>query len=362
MSDEKKNELPIESGNTISEAVDCFNDIVSDLAIPVPIKKNFVKALDRILCAVIDIPVQKLEEGPAERRAILEERIKFIRAVNAKNIKHIEADPEFALRASRTFTHRVLRERFNLERVFNFVIDIFKNKKYDSSENQQTSVHEGKTISEDWFNIFEKEASQKSVEDMQRRFAKVLAGEIEKPGSHSIKSVKVLGEMDQDIAELFQRVCSMSVALESFVDNSIVDIRVPSLDGNPGQNDLRKYGLSFSEINILIEYELVVPNYDTINDYKICIVDKGKNIANPFMHQGGHWILEPSSERIEKDKFMLSGVTLSHVGSQLYHIIEQIPTQQYTKNLKEYFEKQQLEMVEVSIERREGNIRWRKIH
>ena len=53
-----------------------------------------------------------------------------------------------------------------------------------------------KPISEDWFNIFEKEASQKSSEEMQRRFAQVLAGEIEKPGSHSIKAVKALGDMD----------------------------------------------------------------------------------------------------------------------------------------------------------------------
>ena len=65
MSDETKNELPIESGDTVDEALDSFTDIVSDLAIPDPVKKNFLKALDRILCAVIDIPVQKLQEGPA---------------------------------------------------------------------------------------------------------------------------------------------------------------------------------------------------------------------------------------------------------------------------------------------------------
>ena len=143
-----------------------------------------------------------------------------MRAVNAQNMQHIEADPEFVVRASRTFTqtftHRVLRERLNLEKVFSFVIDIFRKKKYDNSEKQQTDSQAEETISPDWFNVFEKEASQKSTEDMQLRFAEVLAGEILSPGSHSIKAVKALGNMDQNIAELFQRLCSMSVVLEDF--------------------------------------------------------------------------------------------------------------------------------------------------
>ena len=164
MSDETKNELPIESGNTVDKALDIFNDRVSDLAIPEPVKKNLLKAVDRILCALIDIPVQKLQEGPAERRAILEERIKFIRAVNAQNMKHIEADPEFAVRASRTFTHRVLRERLNLEKVFSFVMSIFKSKKYDDSADQQANSESEKTISEDWFN------NSKSILSFKRKF------------------------------------------------------------------------------------------------------------------------------------------------------------------------------------------------
>ena len=58
---------------------------------------------------------------------------------------------------------------------------------------------------------------------------------------------------------------------------------------------------------------------------------------------------------------MLDGVQLSYVGVQLFHIIEQIPTPQYTQDLKEYFNKQQLEMVEVAIRRSGKNIEWRFI-
>lgn len=361
MSDKTKNELPVESGNTVDEALDIFNDSVSDLAIPEPVKKNLFKAVDRILCAVIDIPVQKLQEGPAERRAILEERIKFMRAVNAQNMKHIEADPEFAVRASRTFTHKVLRERLNLEKVFSFVIDIFRKKKYDDSADQQANSEPEKTISEDWFNIFEKEASQKSTEDMQHRFAQVLAGEIEKPGSHSIKAIKALGDMDQVTADLFQKLCSVCVILEDPLDKSILDIRVLSLEGSADQNSLSSYGLPFSQLNVLNEYGLIISDYNSWFTYPGSIIDKNSQIFIPFRYQGRYWGLKPSPERLERDKFELRGVQLSNVGCALFHIVEQIPAHQYTQDLKEYFEKQKLQMVEVSIERKGQNIGWRFI-
>ena len=109
---------------------------------------------------------------------------------------------------------------------------------------------------------------------------------------------------------------------------------------------------------MLNEYDLVIPNYDTLYKYDKCILKKEKNTADPLRHQRKYWILEPSPERVEKNELRLRGVQLSHVGSQLFHIIEQIPTQQYTKDLKEYFAKQQLSMAEVVIENRGQNIGW----
>ena len=358
MSDETKNDLPVESDNTIDEAANSFTDIVSDLAIPDPIKKNLLKAVDRLLCALIDIPVQKLQEGPAERRAISEERIKFMRAVNAQNMQHIEADPEFAVRASRTFTHRVLRERLNLEKVFSFVIDIFKKKEYDNSEKQQTDSDAERTINEDWFNIFEKEASQKSSEDMQFRFAQVLAGEIEKPGSHSIKAVKALGDMDQTIADLFQKLCSVCVVLEAPFAKHIFDIRVPAIGGKAAQNSLAKYGLSFGNLNRLHEYDLIISDYNSYFPYQMSIVDEKNTVAMPFCHQGRHWVLKSSTERTASNEYGITGVGLSYVGKELFHIVEQIPMPQYTQDLKEFFENKNLQMVEVSIERVGQGFRW----
>ena len=361
MSDETKNDLPIESVQKTKSVINAASDLLQDQAIPDPVKRGIWIVLKRFGTAALEVPTEWFERGIAERRAESEERIKFARAVNQQLIQQIKTDPEFTERASNMFAQRILRERFNLEKTFGFVVDIFK-KKYNNSKNQQTNSQTEETISEDWFNVYEKEASQKSTEDMQIRFAKVLAGEIEKPGSHSIKAVKALGDMDQTIANLFQKLCSMSIVIEHPIGEKNIEVRVVAIDGKAAQNALQKYGLSFYELNILNEYGLIFSNFDTLSDYHVSILPIRRNqVFIPFRHQEQYWGLRPSAEREQRMNSKLSGVVMSNVGQELFHTVEQIPILQYTQDLKQHFKKRQLEMVEVSKEKKGQNIEWRII-
>ena len=81
------------------------------------------------------------------------------------------------------------------------------------------------------------------------------------------------------------------------------------------------------------------------------MVNKNNQIGLPFCLQGQYWVLKPSPERPESDEFRVNGVKLSNVGQELFHIIDQIPMPQYAQDLKEHFNKQQLQMVKVVIER-----------
>ncbi len=347
MSDETKNNLPAETEESSDTMLEAASDLLLGQTIPAPVRRGLWAVLNRLGSVALEVPVEWIERGIAERRAESEERIKFARAVNEQLIQQIKTDPEFTQRASNMFAQRILRERFNLEKTFGFVVDIFK-KKYNSSRDQQAETESEETISPDWFNIFEKEASQKSSEDMQHRFAKVLAGEIEKPGSHSIKAVKVLGDMNQTTADLFQKLCSVCIVLEHPIGKKIIEGRAVVPEGKAARNALQKYGLSLYELSVLNEYGLINSDYDTLSDYQISILPNDTPTFVPFRHQGQYWALSPILERKQGQVNRLSGVTLSSVGTELFDIVEQIPMPQYTKDLKEYFEKQQLEMVEVS--------------
>lgn len=350
-SDETKPDLPSTTDEAANTKLDAVTDLVLDSTIPAPIRRNMLKALDRLGSALIDIPVGALERRSAEKRAESEARIKITEVVNAQIIEQIKVDPEFPQRASNTFAKKILREQFNLEKILGIATDILKKKKYDNSANQQAESETEKSIDDDWFNIFEKEASQKSSEDMQHRFGRVLAGEIEKPGSYSIKAVKLLGELDQNTAILFKKFCSVCVVYGAFgVSNGdhVFDARVPSLGGQPGSNALSKYGLGFGQLNILNEYNLIISDYNSWYGYNLCIMNKDNPVLLPFQHQGKYWILLPTPERGNTSEFKLSGVALSRVGRELSRIIDQDPMSEYTEDLKKYFAGQKLRMIEVS--------------
>ena len=361
MSDEKKNNnFPAEESEITNPVLDAASELMLDSSVPTPVRRGVRTVVKRLFSAVID----PLERGSAEKWAETKSRIRIKEALTDEIIQKLEIDPEFPQRAVKLFGNRILREQFSLEKILGFTTDILKKKKYDNAANQQTDSEVEKSMSEDWFNVFEKEASQKSSEDMQSRFAKVLAGEIEKPGSYSIKAVKALGDMDQTIANLFQRLCSVCIVLQDLKDlpNKFpVDIRVPAIGGNPAQNSLLKYGLSFDKLNILNEYDLIIADYNSYMNYNISIVGKNNSGNLPFHHQGRYWILKPSPERSESNEFRINGVALSNVGRELFHIVEHLPMPQYTQELKEFFEGQNLQMVEVLIERSGQNIRWRAI-
>ncbi len=365
MSDETKPDLPVTTEDTSNTALDAVTDLALDSTIPVPIRRNVLKALDRLGSALIDIPVGALERRSAEKRSESEARIKITEAINAQIIQQLKVDPEFPQRASNTFAKRILREQHNLEKILGFATDILKKTKTDNATDENTSeqnkeqaadpknqgenTNEEKTIDDDWFNIFEKEGSQKSSEDMQRRFGRVLAGEIEKPGSYSIKAVKLLSELDQEIAALFKKFCSACVVYGVFgIPNSemILDARVASLGGNPGTNALEKYGLRYGQLNLLNEYDLIISSYNSRYDYNLCIISQDNPVLLPFQYQGKHWVLSPLPERENKPELRISGVALSRVGRELFYIVDQDPMPEYTEDLKKFFLGQNLQMVE----------------
>ena len=349
-SDEAKPDLSATTIDGSSDVLDTATDLALDSTIPIPIRRNVLKALDRLGSTLIDIPVGALERRSAEKRAESEARIKITETVNAQIIEQIKVDPEFPQRASNTFAKKILREQYNLEKILSIAADILKGKKYDNSTNQQSDNEAEKSIDDDWFNIFEKEASQKSTEEMQHRFARVLAGEIEKPRSYSIKAIKILGELDQYAAALFKKLCSACMVIGIPNSKILIDARVPSLGGKAGTGALGKYGLNFSQLNILNEHGLIISDYDTWLTGDGIIEYQDNPAPLQFYHQGSTWILLPLPERDNKTEFRLSGVVLSEVGRELFHIVDQDPTPEYTEALKKFFANQKLKMVQIPRE------------
>ncbi len=131
----------------------------------------------------------------------------------------------------------------------------------DSHESHQTEMKQDNqpTFNDDWRHKFWDDASTVSDEMMQEVYARILRDEINRPGSYSMRTLRVLRYMDRNTAELFSKIVP-------FILNDFL----------PGCMDiLGKFGvrhediLELQEVGLLKANEgLQIKSTTPISDYK----------------------------------------------------------------------------------------------
>ena len=206
----------------------------------------------------------------------------------------------------------------------------------------------------DWTARFFNYIQDVSSGEMQLLWAKVLSGQIEQPGNVSIRGLSILRNLDQATAKLFQKLCSCCVMSLSWVD-----VRVPSLGRNAGENSLKTFGFSFDDLNILNEHGLIISDYNSSYDMRLCVgvpapgvdhpnTQQNSIIRAPFRFQERNWVLVPSDQRKLGSEFRVAGVALTQAGKELSKIVECEPVPEYRKSLAEFFVSKNLVMTEVA--------------
>ncbi len=203
----------------------------------------------------------------------------------------------------------------------------------------------------DWTARFFNEAQDVSSEEMQILWARVLSGEVERPGSTSIRTLGILRNLNRANASLFRRLCSACVSLQ-LNQADVWDARVPSLEGNAAHNALRQHGLGFGQLNVLNEHGLIISDYNSWFDYRASIglhrsQAKTGMIVIPFSFQGRYWILSPTTERDPDQEFRLSGVALTRSGRELRSVVDLEPMEDYAQAFVRFLQAGKLQVTEV---------------
>ena len=202
----------------------------------------------------------------------------------------------------------------------------------------------------DWTARFFSDVQDVSSEEMQSLWAKILAGEVERKESTSIRTLGILKNLDQATARLFRRFCSACLFF-SPDGKTLLDARVPSLGGNAATNSLDAYGLNFDALNRLNEHGLIISDYNSWYDYRLCIGHKIENppqlIRIPFRFQDRHWILLPTSDHNLSKEFQLTGVALTRSGRELSGVIDLEYMDEFSQALSSFFQSKNFQMVEV---------------
>lgn len=324
------------NNNSDNEELESLSDAASEMitGLPAPIRNNLCKAFNQLCNATLDIPISYLEGKAAEYRAESAARVALIKANEKQISEEMRVHPAYVQAASEKFSRKIVREQLNLDDIVRIASDNIK----DNTLNSETLTKNDNTISDDWLNAFEKEAVQKSSDEMKMLFGKILAGEIRNPSSFSIRTLKLLSQLDNQAADLFHRLCSITISQTYGED--VYDARVVSLNGNPAQNSLNNYGLGFDELNILSEYGLIISDYNSYMGY-------GSQRANtnlvslPIKYNNEYYGLFKTDQTNHKD-LRLSGVTFTKSGKELLGIVDITPNDYYTADLITYFKSRKL--------------------
>ena len=210
-------------------------------------------------------------------------------------------------------------------------------------EDSNTVVASDNPYEDDWLSTFENESCHKSSEDMQERFARMLAGEIKRPGTFSIRAIKLLGQIDTGTASIFRTFCSGCISFDdSSGSGSVYRSIFPKFAHGSKNSVIGKYGISEFMLTYLQEF-LLIP----------------AEVAPSFLHLGfslslekslNYFLLKPYNDEKNPDwDFKMSGIFLSSVGSELINIVEPDPIKQLSEDLEEFFESKGLELMEVEL-------------
>ena len=212
-------------------------------------------------------------------------------------------------------------------------------------ENKPVSDDE---IDPDWTTRFFNDVQDVSSEEMHVLWGRILAGEVEKPGNTSLRTLGVLRNLDQATAKLFVRFCSCCI-FTARASGQLVDARVPSLGGNAAHNSLDVFDLGFANLNRLNEHGLVIPDYNSWAGYDWAVVPSLSIKPLPsFHHQGREWALVSGTEYHRNGPLKVDGVGLTVSGHELSRVVEREPMTRYLDHLKQFFFGLKLEMFEVT--------------
>jgi hypothetical protein len=167
--------------------------------IPVPFgSKPYVKAIE-VLGKVLSIPPNAVAKVYQDWVSPIAEarRIKLIGKANAE-VLEINAEANLKIRAKERDEAKVIERQVNLEEIVHLAAENISN---DTNE---------VPVEEEWISRFTSIAQDVSKQELKSIWSKILAGEIKKPGSFSLRTLEILKNITADEATTFMRFCSLS--------------------------------------------------------------------------------------------------------------------------------------------------------
>ncbi|OAF14129.1 DUF2806 domain-containing protein [Bradyrhizobium neotropicale] len=153
------------------------------------------EAISRLIGGAVDIPAAWLAsvtqriKDKTEARSVVSKAVADAAASLAKN------DPEVIQRAAHSLLTKELRHQTNREEIARKTIEYL-----GEDPPAQTAKPD-----DDWLNVFERYAEDASSERLQDLWGRIFAGELRKPKAFSLRTLRFVAELDENVVALFEK-------------------------------------------------------------------------------------------------------------------------------------------------------------
>ncbi len=164
------------------------------------------------------------------------------------------------------------------------------------------------------------EASNVSDETLQDLWARLLAGELESPGSVSNDTMSIARDLKKERAEEFQTLCSAAICDSNGTPLIVVGC------GNPGANSLQPYGLSYDVLIRLAHHRLIVNEMKSEIDFP-AVANQRKILVR---QQESAWLLRWGDTKPNDAAHRIKGILFTLAGEELFAVVQKTPNPAYT--------------------------------
>lgn len=197
------------------------------------------------------------------------------------------------------FEHQQARKQLNVENVTsNAVEELLGDPEIETNTNQES-------VDPDWISIFFQTVENISDEQMQQLWGRILAGEVKRPRSFSLRTLEVLKNLSKTEAEIFIK-----------FGNVILSNRLNYFVHTPKSFDYlqQRFGISYSDLLLLDEVGLIILNKSDL------ILDSIKKDTKAVFTYAKYAVLITFNQDTPKASF--SAIWLTKIGEELFGLLE----------------------------------------
>ena len=223
------------------------------------------------------------------------------------------------------------KKQSNIEHVVQHAVEELKSEQEVTQEKPDS----------DWVTRFFNISEDISTDHMQILWGKILAGEVKRPGSYSLRTLELLKNINLQEAELFVKASKIAVAAMGIVF-------IPSQDDDKYLEE--KLGLSFTDILSLREIGLLVTT-----DLQFRLNPTIENEQTVFKLGSTYVIVDRVKDTPEQG---LGCMVFTEIGKQLFQLIEQSPADfEYVKRFAGFWRREGVQIKSGTIiEKRNDSI------